>query len=131
MAGGGRAGRGAVRPGARSLIGGASGAGRGAAPEGCAGGFPLVQVLVPQIAIEPPHWVSTVAERSGAAGRYRLVLLGRAVITAHVKTVMVELVTGYRGSTERGSQSQCRVEPPLVTWFLLIVRTPLSKLPAS
>lgn len=44
---------------------------------------------------------------------------------------MVELVTGYRGSTERGQSVRVGgVEPPLVTWFVLMVHKPLSKLAA-
>lgn len=106
LAGGGRAGRGPARPGTRSLIGGASGQGAG-----CAGGVRLPggsgaqRVFVPPASTEPPHWClygGGTFWGCGATSATALILPERAVITAHVKTVMVELVTGYRGSTESG-----------------------------
>lgn len=78
---------------------------------GCAGGVRLPggsgaqRVFVPPASTEPPHWClygGGTFWGCGATSATALILLERAVITAHVKTVMVELVTGYRGSTESG-----------------------------
>lgn len=78
---------------------------------GCTGGVRLPggsgaqRVFVPPASTEPPHWClygGGTFWGCGATSATALILLERAVITAHVKTVMVELVTGYRGSTESG-----------------------------
>nr|XP_048291793.1 ran-binding protein 17 [Myodes glareolus] len=98
LAGGGRAGRGPARPGARSLIGGASGQGAG-----CAGGVRLPggsgaqRVFVPPASTEPPHWClygGGTFWDCRATSATTLILLERAVITAHVKTVMCLGISG-------------------------------------